>query len=384
MNATVGTLSIGVQLAVAALLAGFFVTLSRSVKLAEVRLWAMAWVADFVAIAAIMAVATLHPSHLVTRGFLVVYAAFKTAYAFLLVAGASHHLSSRHDVMPSPRLLAGVVVGWALTLGLFAPRLSLLQLGQSVMVGGMLTLGGVWMLRRPRFERSRWLAVAFLVQGLLFLLYLPLLLPMAWGGKALFGFVAYASFLDAAGELFVALASLVALESSAAAHLRHINEELIASQDRLRQLVELDPLTGLPNRRGLRDALARAKDTGAVLIVVDLDDFKAVNDRFGHIRGDACLQRVARLLREAFRAEDSVFRWGGDEFLVVAPGMTEETANERIAALRRQLHAADETAPACTASIGVAQLPPGGRPEDAIHQADALMYGEKKAAGMAV
>jgi len=379
----IGTVAVGVQLAIVALLAGFFIFLSRSVKLAEVRLWAMAWSADAVAIAAVVLAAFLQPSEIAIRALLVLYASGKTAYVFLLVAGARHHVHSGLDVMPRGRLLAVVVAVWGLALGLLAPRLSLVQLGQAVMVGGMLTMGGAWMLRRPRFQRSRWLGVALLVQGALFLHYLPVLMPIIWGGRPLFGYLTYSSFFDAAVELFVALASLVALESSAAAHLQHLNDELVASEDRLRQLVDLDPLTGLPNRRGLRDTLARANNIGAALIVLDIDDFKGVNDRFGHIRGDACLQRVANLLRHAFRSEDSVFRWGGDEFLVVAPGMTAETAGERVGALRRLLHAPDETAPPCDVSVGISLLAPGGRPEEAIHEADALMYGEKKRAGRA-
>ena len=107
------------------------------------------------------------------------------------------------------------------------------------------------MLRNPRGERSRWLGAAFLVEGLVFLQYVPSLAPQLWGAPPLFNYVRYSSFFDAVAELLIALASLVALQDRIVEELRYANEELVASQERLRQLVDLDPLTSLMNRRGL-------------------------------------------------------------------------------------------------------------------------------------
>jgi diguanylate cyclase (GGDEF)-like protein len=97
-------------------------------------------------------------------------------------------------------------------------------------------------------------------------------------------------------------------------------------RDSLRSLAHSDPLTGLPNRRGLNEALTGALAAASAervlsVFMIDLDGFKAVNDRLGHDAGDALLVLVARRLRSLLRASDVVARLGGDEFVVMAPGL---------------------------------------------------------------
>ena len=375
-----GAWSVIVQFAVVCLLAAFFAILSRSLHLVEVRLWAAAWTADAIALGAVGLAAFTLPGipPLLLRLALTVYAAGKTAYVFFMVAGARDHLRPGTEPPLSVRSLIALIAVWSLALGAFAPRLVLAQLGQAFMVGAMMTAGALWILRNPRFSRSRWLGWAFLAEGLLFLHYVPILLPNIWGGEALLNYGPVTSFFDAGAELLVALASLVALESSTSERLHHLNEELVASQDRLRQLVDLDPLTNLANRRGLRDHLVRVRPHGASLIFVDLDGFKAINDRHGHIVGDACLRRVANQLTHEFRAEDAVFRWGGDEFLVIAPGLDGPAADKRVASLRQALAAPVDDGPVCTVSVGIATLVPEGDLEAALRQADERMYADKQ------
>lgn len=376
---TVGRLSVAVQLAVVVVCALFFFVLSRSIRLTQVRLWAMAWWANAVALTAVFVLAFVSPPLLPVRLGLVLYAAGKTCYALLMVAGTRHHLRPGADVRMKAGPVAAVVIAWSVILGAFAPHLGLAQLGQSVMVAGLLGLGGVWVLRRPRHSRSRWLGAALLLEAATFAHYVPLLAPTMWGGRPLASYLAYSSFFDAGAEIFLALCILVALEGSTAEYLRHLNAELEASQERLRQLVDLDPLTSLANRRSLRAALERVRSTGAAIIFVDIDDFKGINDRLGHIAGDDCLKRLARLLPQHFRPGDHIFRWGGDEFLVVAPGLEEEGARDRIGGLNASLGNPNEDGPSCRISAGIAMLPAGGDPEKAIHEADRRMYATKYA-----
>ena len=374
---TLGRWSVGVQLGVVCLLALFFAALARTVKLEEVRLWALAWLADAVAIAAVFVAAFLAPPAWSLRLLLVVYAAAKTAYVLLLVAGTRHHLEPGSELLVRRHHLAAVVLIWSIAIGYFSPHLGLAQLGQSLMVGGILTYGAVWVLRHPRLPRSRWLGWALLGEGFLFLQYVPFLAPLLWGDGILSEHLRYASFLDAGAELLLALATLVALEATANDHLRHVVRELELSQDRLRQLVDLDPLTKLANRRALRADLRRVQPTGAAVIFLDLDDFKSINDRFGHAVGDLCLIRVAAILARSFRTEDALFRWGGDEFLVVAPGMDLDGAHRRVAGFRADLGRPAEGGPPITVSAGIAILPPNGEPDLALHEADVRMYADK-------
>ena len=89
-----------------------------------------------------------------------------------------------------------------------------------------------------------------------------------------------------------------------------------------RTMAELDPLTGVANRRGFDLALERAAATGGpyALILIDLDDFKRVNDEQGHPAGDAVLQSVAIAAAGVARQDDCLARIGGDEFALIAPG----------------------------------------------------------------
>jgi diguanylate cyclase (GGDEF)-like protein len=144
-----------------------------------------------------------------------------------------------------------------------------------------------------------------------------------------------------------------------AARLRYRRERA-----RLRQAAFTDPLTGLANRRLLQamaqHELARHRRDRAklALLMLDLDGFKRINDRFGHDAGDQLLREVASALRAALRAQDTVARLGGDEFCVLAP----QTADPQ--ALSARVMAAISTVVAhresLTASVGVALFPEDG------------------------
>jgi diguanylate cyclase (GGDEF)-like protein len=124
-----------------------------------------------------------------------------------------------------------------------------------------------------------------------------------------------------------------------------------------------DPLTGLGNRRSAERRLGalRLGEEPLSLAVVDVDRFKSVNDEASHSHGDAVLRRVADLLREHSRTGDEVYRWAGDEFLVVLPTATEEQAVAVMERLRAAVAGADwgdlHVSEPVTVSIGVASAP---------------------------
>jgi diguanylate cyclase (GGDEF)-like protein len=113
--------------------------------------------------------------------------------------------------------------------------------------------------------------------------------------------------------------------------------------------------------------------------MLDIDNFKAVNDRLGHQAGDRILADVARLLRDGLGADGTVGRWGGEEFILVCPGDDEAAAAARAETLRQTL-AAHRFADVgrTTASFGVAAWRPGDRVEDIVGRADAALYGAKR------
>jgi diguanylate cyclase (GGDEF)-like protein len=149
--------------------------------------------------------------------------------------------------------------------------------------------------------------------------------------------------------------------------LRQSVSELARSNRQLQEAALLDELTGLPNRRAgqtrLSQAWSAARRYGSSLAVVllDVDHFKDINDRLGHAAGDAVLQAVATVLRQELRHEDSVCRWGGEEFLFVMPNVDAQgvvTAAERIrAALEKRPVLGDDMGNLnVTASLGCAVI----------------------------
>ncbi|MGH3102638.1 MAG: diguanylate cyclase [Gaiellaceae bacterium] len=164
---------------------------------------------------------------------------------------------------------------------------------------------------------------------------------------------------------------------------------------RLHAIVErqalVDGLTGLANRRHGEDALdselSRARRFGSPLSIVlaDLDDFKRVNDRYGHPAGDVVLGEFAQVLLESVREIDLAARWGGEEFVVMLPGTESAGAvqvAERIRATfaERTILTPEGVPLRVTASFGVASVPPSGTQEELLSAADGALY-EAKAAG---
>ncbi len=166
-------------------------------------------------------------------------------------------------------------------------------------------------------------------------------------------------------------------------------DELAAANARLSDLALRDPLTSLANRAALYAHLgealqnARAHGQSLCLLMVDLDGFKAVNDRHGHGVGDRVLVEVAARLRAATRAQDLVARLGGDEFVVVAEGLrlpddAQRMAQDVLAALSAPMTAAPDAR--IGASIGIATGSAGDADTEALlRRADAAMYSAKAA-----
>jgi diguanylate cyclase (GGDEF)-like protein len=376
--AILNRLSIAVQFAVVTCLFAYFLLLGRMIKLREVGLWMSAWLADAFALAAVFvhAYAALPPvGH---RIALILYLAGKAVFAILIVAGARNHLQPGVTREVSPTVLLAFVAVWSVSLGSAVTNLWHAQLAESTLVGVIFIVGGVVVLRNPRSIVSRWLGWAMLFEGAIFSYSALLLIPGFWGNQSGFAYLTYSSFVDAAAELMLALACIAVIADRREEQLQYANRELLESQQRLSRLVDTDPLTNLSNRRAMRRAVESAIETGGAIIFIDINRFKEVNDLFGHSVGDTTLQRLARLITEQFRPEDHVIRWGGDEFLVIAPGMDVVSARARIAAIRASLRHPSEKTPAFSIAAGIAELFPGGDPTAALEEADRKMYAEKK------
>ena len=150
---------------------------------------------------------------------------------------------------------------------------------------------------------------------------------------------------------------------------------------RLRHALSFDPPTGAHTRSNFHSRVARLPRGPMVLIVVDIDHFKAINDRFGHQAGDTALQQFVAALMDNCRTGDIVARFGGEEFVILLPGT--KTADGRIAAnrlcnrVRERPIVVEGTPLRVTASFGVAGFGDPAGIERAIHAADRALYRAK-------
>lgn len=157
----------------------------------------------------------------------------------------------------------------------------------------------------------------------------------------------------------------------------------------LRRLAEVDVLTGVATRRAFMDAANRALavasgDYAASIIAVDVDHFKAINDRYGHLSGDKILIALGEVLRSESRAHDVVGRLGGEEFAILLPRTSLEKAVAVAERIRERLHTTvvqvgEATGISMTASFGVATFVPGDTYEDFLGRADCGLYRAKNA-----
>lgn len=208
------------------------------------------------------------------------------------------------------------------------------------------------------------------------------------GSVSLLDYAPRGAFSEADHCLLADLAALAEREL----HLRQVNASQLDLQKKnknLRRKSLVDPLIGTWNRGAIMRILgieaARCDKAGVPLslIVADLDHFKQINDRYGHPAGDAVLVRVASRLRSCIRPQEALGRYGGEEFLVVLPGASHQTAHavaERMrAAVAAQPEVVAGTPLKLTISAGVAstELFPSASTEELISRADVALYRAK-------
>lgn len=244
--------------------------------------------------------------------------------------------------------------------------------------------------RHPATEGPglRLMSVALVALTLNFLHYVPV-----FGYHALTGFPlsamygAYTSVLDLVLETMLGFGMVVLVMEDARRAVESAVRELQAARDRLEGMARVDPLTESLNRHAFYTLVEKNRATPAPALegcvtVVDIDKLKPINDSFGHAAGDAAIRAVSRAIRQMVRADDLVFRWGGDEFLVVLFGVSEEEARRRLGAVDTNLgHVQVPGAPQplrITVSMGTAAFSQVTPLERAIEEADDAMYLRKQ------
>jgi len=195
----------------------------------------------------------------------------------------------------------------------------------------------------------------------------------------------YANFLAMFLEILIAVGIIILLFEASQAQLAAEMHELVFSEQQLKELGIRDPLTGLFNRHYFNDIIrrelagSRRFGTSLSVLLVDVDRFKEINDRKGHAVGDDVLKFVANYLTACVRETDFVFRWGGDEFLIVLPRTDSASASTKADELVRKLPnipGTDNLQP--TLSVGWAMHSSDAEFPITLAEADSRMYEMKQ------
>jgi diguanylate cyclase (GGDEF)-like protein len=377
--AVTSSVAVTAHLVCVLLLALTFSYLARLFPWAYLRHWAVASWALLLAVGAVRASLTWDGI-----GFWVLYLSAEWIFLFYLIAGC-RELATGHPVslarflpaLPASILLATMIVPFFPTFDrLYAVESMVMALGFALGLGALRQVTPV-----HRTIGLRMMQAALVFLSLLFLSYGPLFLIHERQGT--FPWLSYSPLADLFAELLLGFGMVFVISEEARRELTEALVEVRRARDQIERQARLDPLTEALNRHafhsilkgeGIDPAVRRGRGT---VIMVDLDHLKAINDREGHPVGDAAIVAAARAIRSLIRVEDFLFRWGGDEFLVLAPGLEGPLASERFEALEDGVSfRADPELPEMTLRLswGIAEF--GGRTsiQEAIALADAAMY----------
>jgi diguanylate cyclase len=360
----------------------------RSIQGASQRYWTAAWSCLSLSLSSLI-VGFHVPA---AKGlFYSLYFFGEYAFGYMFAAGCRHHatgarLTRRHLFALAP----GVAVAAAL------PRLSEdfndLFIVQALIMAGLFAAAFVAMLPARRGGQAspgvRVMSLALLLLALDFLHYVPVFGARngAWGFVVPEGYLKYTSIFDLILETLLGFGTVMVLMEGVRRAVEAANRELTAARERAERVARIDPLTEALNRHAFHTLLSREdarEGASGCVAVIDLDDLKPINDTFGHAAGDRAIRAVAHAVRSVVRADDLLFRWGGDEFLVLMFGMPESKARQRLDSLNAGLahtRPGEAHAPVpLSVSHGLARFETFGQLQHAIEEADGAMYERKQA-----
>jgi diguanylate cyclase (GGDEF)-like protein len=367
------------------MIAVFFVVMARSVRRVEMRPWIQAWLWNLAALFVTIVFWFAQPkSRIAFMATVFGYTLSKTIFSVLLVAGTWNFVR-RPPGSAIRRAVIVIVIAYSIAAAFAFDKIDKLGTAQSAVIGLILGFGALLLLI-TRTPGAGWLAAGLSIRTMLAIIetlaHGARLFPQHFVSESAIGiFVASYSSFDTGAEWVIALGCVLILYRTIQQELTQSNVDLLAAQEVLQELVDRDPLTGLANRRALPEVLRSVFRTGATILFFDLNDFKNINDRYGHQTGDECLKRFARVLQGSFRPDDHVIRYAGDEFVVIAPSADSEQILARIESVRERLKFERSDGPPIKFSVGHANVPINGDGEAALREADEAMYRQKALSG---
>jgi len=359
-----------------------FLFLYRQSEVVYFGLWSIAWLLRF--LAAFFGYELQLTSH---SGWLAPYATFEFAFVILLISAARAGFASGiKDWRTVLRLIAilpmFVALVWAVSwyAGL-----------QAYDISDALVLATVYFynfvaLRRHQGIGSRVFRFSLLVLAGAFFSHAVLLTYLYNTGPALVWarYVHNEAYYDFVLHCVLAFAAMAMWSENQIERVRTLNGELDGIRRDLQHNLDLDGLTGLLNQAALAQRMESLAAFEGVVVVCDMDNFKEINDSFGHLVGDEILRHIGNLLKASIRQADEAFRWGGDEFVILFQNQRPDVAARRMEDLELRLQDFRVRGFGVLPigfSWGTADVT-GRKLREALDEADRSMYARKRGRGV--
>lgn len=358
-----------------------------SIKSASLEYWTAAWSSLSLSLLSLFI-----GFHVPSRPavFYALYFLGQYIFGLLFIAGcrsqvAGMQLGKKHLYFVIP------VFSVALILPYVSSDFSDLFMIHAAIVAMLFTIAFFTLRRHSRPEPSpgiRVMSTALLLLAIGSLLYVPLFGARngLWGITIPASYLQYTSIFDLLLEILLGFGTIMVLMEEVRSEVEQAHKKLLQARDKLELLAQMDPLTEALNRHAFHSLLRRPETgqqtlTSGSVAVLDIDNLKPINDTLGHSTGDKAIRAAARAIRSLVRADDMLFRWGGDEFLVLMFNLPEAEAGRRMEKLNQIL---DENcrkwtgmSVTVTVSHGVAGFNSLTDLGQAIEDADKAMYAQR-------
>lgn len=359
-----------------------------TIRSASLRYWTASWASLSVALLSLFIAFRLQPAQ---KLFYSVYFFGEYLFGLLFIAGcrnqvASAKLRKRHAYALVPALAVAFVLPY------LSRDFNDLFMIHALLVAALFTTAFITLRKAFKSDEPsagiRVMSTALLLLTIAFLHYVPVFGARKglWGVTVPASYLQYTSVFDLLFEILLGFGTVMVLMETVRHEVEHANRKLTEARDQLELLVQMDPLTEALNRHAFHSLLRRpekgqeSKTSGSVA-VIDIDNLKPINDTFGHTVGDKAIRAVARAMRSLVRADDMLFRWGGDEFLVLMFNLPQEEALRRLEKLNLILeeHGGRWTSVPITVTVsyGVAGFNSLTDLGEAIETADKAMYAQR-------
>jgi diguanylate cyclase (GGDEF)-like protein len=364
---------------IGALLFGLvFWFLYRQSRIVYFGLWSIAWLLRFLAV--IFGYQLLRTTAL---GWMAPYAVFEFGFVIVLIAAArAGYASGAKDWRTVLRLISILPIFVALVYAFgWYSRLEGYRASDALVVAGVYAYNFV-ALRKNAGLGARVFRLSLLLLAAVFLVHAIVLISLYRSGSAPLWapYLRYESYYDFTLHCVLAFAAMAMWNESQIDRIGELAGEVDYLRRESKQRLDLDHLTGLLNQATLSRRIDQPDPFDGVVAVCDMDNFKDVNDRYGHLVGDEILRNIGNLLKSSIRHADEAFRWGGDEFVILFRNQRPEVAGKRmqeISARLREFRVRGHGVLPITFSWGTAEA--AGRPlREALDEADQTMYALKR------